>query len=85
MNFLSLFTYILSSIRSVNDLLVVGRDKFYITKFTHFPFNENYKGNLEWLSRWKTGQVFYFDGHRAREVVSGLQQPNGINASPDRK
>lgn len=74
-----------SSFTFVNDLLVVGKDKFYITQFCHFHFHENSKLNLEWLSRWKTGKVLYFDGHRAREVATDLQQPNGINISPDGK
>ncbi|XP_045157145.2 serum paraoxonase/arylesterase 2-like [Mercenaria mercenaria] len=69
----------------MNDLVVVGKDKFYISQFAHFPIRDMTKVNLEWLSRWKTGNIYYYDGHRARVVASNLEQPNGINISPDAK
>lgn len=67
----------------MNDLLAVDKDKFYITKFAHY--RENVKYNIELLSRWKSGKIYFYDGYKSREVVSGLLQPNGINISPDKR
>ncbi|XP_053394247.1 serum paraoxonase/arylesterase 2-like isoform X2 [Mercenaria mercenaria] len=67
----------------MNDMVAVGRDKFYITKFAHFRDYRNY--NLEIFSGMKLGGIFYYDGHKAREVASGYYVPNGINISPDKK
>ncbi|XP_053394251.1 serum paraoxonase/arylesterase 1-like isoform X1 [Mercenaria mercenaria] len=67
----------------MNDLVAVGNDKFYITKSIHFRNFMWY--NWEMLSGLKFGGVFYYDGHKAREVASGYYIPNGINISPDKK
>ncbi|XP_060580720.1 serum paraoxonase/arylesterase 1-like [Ruditapes philippinarum] len=86
LNLRYLKTFTDSSFRFVNDLVVVGKDKFYTSQFAYCSIHdESYKINLEWLSHWKSGKVFYFDGHRARVVASNLRQPNGINVSPDGK
>ncbi|KAL4236468.1 Serum paraoxonase/lactonase 3 [Mactra antiquata] len=65
----------------MNDLVVVGRDKFYITKF--WEYRDKLKHFLETLLWMKYGGIFYYDGTHAREMVSGLDLPNGINVSPD--
>ncbi|XP_045159584.1 serum paraoxonase/arylesterase 2-like [Mercenaria mercenaria] len=67
----------------MNDMVAVGRDKFYITKFARFREYNRY--NLEMFSGMKFGGIFYYDGHKAREVASGYYMPNGINISPDKK
>ncbi|KAL4236463.1 hypothetical protein ACF0H5_004849 [Mactra antiquata] len=72
-----------SNFRFMNDLVVVDRDKFYITKFSHY--RDHLKQQLEILSKWKSGKIYFYDGYKAREVVSGLTNPNGINISPDKR
>lgn len=70
-----------ASFTFMNDLVVVGLDKFYITKFAQY--RENTKYQLEMFSRWRSGKVLFYDGNKARSVMSGLNHPNGINISPD--
>lgn len=65
----------------MNDLVAVGKDKFYITKSIHF---RKYIV-LEWISHLKFGGIYYYDGNKAREVIQGYHVPNGINISPDKK
>ncbi|XP_045159588.2 serum paraoxonase/arylesterase 1-like [Mercenaria mercenaria] len=67
----------------MNDLVAVGKDKFYITKF--WQSRDTYMEAAEMYLRLKTGGVMYYDGKKARQVVSDLQMPNGINISPDGK
>ncbi|XP_060596917.1 serum paraoxonase/arylesterase 1-like isoform X2 [Ruditapes philippinarum] len=69
---------------NMNDLVAVGRDKFYITRFIHYrdkPLNM-----LEIVTQRAWGALLYFDGKKERPVVpTGLSIPNGINISPDQK
>ncbi|XP_060596918.1 serum paraoxonase/arylesterase 1-like [Ruditapes philippinarum] len=67
----------------MNDLVAVGKDKFYITYFARFRDYNRYM--METLMGMKNGAIFYYDGHRAREVASGFHLPNGINISPNKK
>lgn len=67
----------------MNDLVAVGKDKFYITKY--WQSRDAYMEYLEMMFRMKTGGVLYYDGRKARQLVSGLEMPNGINISPDGK
>lgn len=67
----------------MNDMVAVGKDKFYITKFARY--RDYLKYNIEMFSGMKYGGIFYYDGHKAREVASGYYMPNGINISPDKK
>lgn len=67
----------------MNDMVAVGRDKFYITKFARY--REYKKYNAEMFSGMKYGGIYYYDGRKAREVATGYFMPNGINISPDKK
>ena len=68
----------------MNDLVAVGLDKFYITKFYHFRGKT--LGILEYMTQNAWGGIIYYDGKKGRAVIpSGLLLPNGINISPDGK
>ncbi|XP_060580716.1 serum paraoxonase/arylesterase 1-like [Ruditapes philippinarum] len=67
----------------MNNLVAVGKDKFYITKF--WQSRDTYMEYAEMMLRMKTGGVLYYDGKKARQVVGDLEMPNGINISPDGK
>ncbi|KAL4236461.1 hypothetical protein ACF0H5_004847 [Mactra antiquata] len=67
----------------MNDLVAVEKDKFYITKFARY--RDYYKFHLEFYSQRKYGGIYYYDGKRAREVISECHIPNGINVSPDKR
>lgn len=67
--------------RSLNDVLAVGKDAFYVTNdsIARTPLGKRWE-----LARAKdTAQVFYFDGREVRPVAEGLSFANGIAASPD--
>ncbi|KAL3881427.1 hypothetical protein ACJMK2_027870 [Sinanodonta woodiana] len=68
--------------RSMNDLVLIDIDKFYITQF--FWFKNPYLVYMEIYLFLKYGEVLFFDGMKARSVASSLHQPNGINVSPDK-
>ena len=66
----------------MNDLVAIDKDKFYITQWLHartllYSYVELFL--FQYL-----GKVFYYDGRKAKEVVSGLFVANGINISPDK-
>lgn len=66
-----------------NDVLPVGRDKFYATNDHGFlTFNGQLLEDFLQLSR---AYVLYFDGEKFRVVAEGLSYANGINISPDGK
>ncbi|XP_053392454.1 serum paraoxonase/arylesterase 2-like [Mercenaria mercenaria] len=67
----------------MNNLVVVGMDKFYITKYT--MYNDLLRIQLEHLSHLRNGKVLFYDGQKAIVVSSGHFLPNGINISPDQK
>ncbi|WAR23860.1 PON1-like protein [Mya arenaria] len=71
--------------KNMNDLVVVGRDQFYITKFWTYRPVQYYQLVVEVMTMRHWGGVMFYDGRRARSVVEGLFQPNGINMSPDGK
>ncbi|WAR23853.1 PON3-like protein [Mya arenaria] len=68
----------------MNDLVVVGRDQFYITRFTWFR-------SFVWirLSHWlhiPEGAILFYDGDQVmRALPDSYFLLNGINASPDKK
>ncbi|XP_052778206.1 serum paraoxonase/arylesterase 1-like [Mya arenaria] len=68
----------------MNDLIAVGRDQFYITRY-------NWYRSGDWIqfAHWshiKEGTIFYYDGHRARQAVSETYfLSNGISISPDKR
>ncbi|XP_060580724.1 serum paraoxonase/arylesterase 1-like [Ruditapes philippinarum] len=68
----------------MNDLVVIGRDKFYITMLLHY--RDKPMRTVEYMTQSAWGAVLYYDGKKARAVIpSGLFMPNGINISPDQK
>ena len=66
----------------MNDIVAVGKDKFYITKFW-VSRQLDYIALETWL-RVPSGGIMYYDGHKAREVATGYFLSNGINVSPDK-
>jgi len=69
---------------SMNDLVVVARDQFYITRY-FWARGDVARTMFEVLTRRHWGAVQYYDGRRARTLVENLFIPNGINISPDGK
>lgn len=67
---------------SMNDLIAVDKDQFYITQWLHA--RDPFYGKIEIALFLHLGKVFFFDGRKAEEVASGLSVPNGINISPDK-
>lgn len=67
---------------SMNDLVAVGQDKFYISKYTVYRDGNSIK--LEHFSHLRQGKIYYYDGRKARVVSDGYFLPNGINVSPDK-
>ena len=67
----------------MNDLVAVDADRFYITKMFHYK--DSNRQVMEHYMRLKFGTVMFYDGHKARDVVTNLFMPNGINVSPDRQ
>lgn len=69
---------------SLNDLVVVGDDKFYVTNW--FTMKSPIMRQLEAiLFVLPLQNVVYFDGKAGTVVLSGKYGANGINASPDKK
>lgn len=68
-------------LRSPNDLVAVGPDRFYVTN--DHGDAEGLLRVLGDLLRLGTGSVVYYDGERFREVAGGIPYANGINASHD--
>ncbi|KAL4235931.1 Serum paraoxonase/arylesterase 1 [Mactra antiquata] len=69
--------------KQMNDLVVVGKDKFFITLFWYY--SGGYMQLFEMLARRPWGGVLYYDGSKARQAASDLFMPNGINVSKDKK
>ena len=67
----------------MNDLVVVGKDKFYITKTIHFRSMIGFV--LELGLGIPTGKLIYFDGTSAKTVKSGFIMANGIAISNDKR
>ncbi|XP_052776582.1 serum paraoxonase/arylesterase 2-like isoform X3 [Mya arenaria] len=68
----------------MKDLVAVGRDQFYITRYNWFR-------SFVWirLSHWlhiPEGPILFYDGGQVmRALPDSYFLPNGINASPDKK
>jgi len=68
----------------MNDLVAVGKDQFYITRYNWYRSSDWVK--LAHWSHLKEGAIFYYDGHKARQANSETYfLSNGINISPDKK
>ena len=67
----------------INDLVMVGLDKFYYTNWHYFRSPVGYQ--LETFMSLHWGGIGYYDGQSFSMVATGLGQPNGINISPDQK
>ncbi|KAL4236462.1 hypothetical protein ACF0H5_004848 [Mactra antiquata] len=68
----------------MNDLVMVGLDKFYTTRYLTLSRTEYWYIFFEHICQQKWGKIFYYDGRKAREVSSGHYMGNGINSSPDK-
>ena len=69
---------------SMNNIIAVDKDKFYITQFMYFrSFAKFYWEVLAYPLNWKWDRVMFYDGQKAKEVVPNLFGANGINISPD--
>jgi arylesterase/paraoxonase len=66
---------------SPNDIVGVGADAFYVTN-DHANVG-GWKQAAEDYMRLRLTKVYYFDGEKFAEVVSGLGGSNGINVSAD--
>ncbi|XP_052777875.1 serum paraoxonase/arylesterase 1-like [Mya arenaria] len=68
----------------MNDLIAVGRDQFYITRYNWYRSGDWIKF-AHWLHI-KEGTIFFYDGHRARQAVSETYYlSDGISVSPDKR
>ena len=59
-------------ISSLNSLVVVAEDQFYVTNYKYANDRREIKYNLRW------GTVVFYDGIRGHVVDDGLLLPNGI-------
>ena len=64
---------------SLNNLVVVGNDKFFFTNYYYLT-----KG-LEIMFALPTGNFGFFDGVHSTVLETRLPCPNGISVSPDGK
>ena len=64
---------------SLNDLLLIGEDRFYFSNFYKFDALAEKKYGLP------HGSVSFYDGTKACVVVNELAIPNGLAMSPDGK
>jgi arylesterase/paraoxonase len=63
----------------LNDLVVVGDDKFF---FTNYYYAVDW---LEWPLGLRWASLGYFDGNRSRLIETGLSIANGLALSPNNK
>lgn len=69
------------ALRSPNDILGVGPDRFYATNDVYF--GDTPMGYLEAFLGLPLGSISYYDGLEGRIVADGLAYANGINLSAD--
>ena len=65
----------------MNDIKVVGRDRFYFTNF--YYFTKSLGMLLEFLSPIRMGSVVYYGDSKGTVLLQRQALPNGINTSPD--
>jgi len=68
---------------SPNDLVAVGRDRFYVSN--DHRFGAGIMQRLEDFLQLKLSGVVYYNGSRFIEAASGIGYANGINVSADGK
>ncbi|XP_007506039.2 serum paraoxonase/lactonase 3 isoform X1 [Monodelphis domestica] len=68
---------------SVNDIVVLGQERFYATN-DHY-FTGHFLSQLELFLDLQWTNVVYYSPDEVKEVASGLGFANGIALSPDRK
>jgi len=64
---------------SLNDLVVVGDDKFYFTNYKLYCLF------MEMMFRVPFGSIGYYNGSSAKLMEDYLLFPNGIEVSKDKK
>lgn len=68
-------------VRSPNDVVAVGPDRFYFTN--DHGWTHGVGRVLEDFLRLGGGDVIYYDGERFQVAARGIPYANGINVSPD--
>lgn len=68
---------------SPNDLVAVGRDRFYVSN--DHRFGAGFMQRVEDFLQLKLSGVVYYNGSRFIEAASGIGYANGINVSADGK
>jgi hypothetical protein len=79
------FFFLFSKFYRLNDLVVVGMDKFYITNLMSMTSKMMRMVESLLLFPIPLQNMVYFDGQKGSVVVRGLSAPNGINISPDKQ
>ena len=70
---------------SMNNIIAVDKDKFYITQFMYFrDFAKFYLEVLAYPFNWKWDAMMFYDGTKVKIVADNLFGANGINISPDK-
>ena len=69
------------ALRSPNDIVGVGPNRFYATNDVYF--GDTPMGYLEAFLALPLGSISYYDGQEGRIVADGLAYANGINISAD--
>jgi len=69
---------------SPNDLVVVAKDKFFVTNDHGYPHGSLMQKVEEYLGL-PMSSVSYFDGEKGQFVIEGLKMANGIALSSDQK
>jgi len=71
------------SITNPNNVVAIGRDKFYVTNFIHFSHPLGFA--VEFSQKLPFGSVWFYDGTQFVQVLDGLRGPNGIAVSKSKK
>ncbi|MEM9422148.1 MAG: SMP-30/gluconolactonase/LRE family protein [Pseudomonadota bacterium] len=67
---------------SPNDVVATGPRSFYVTNDTASG-QKSFRGKLDFLLGFRTGQVFHYDGNSWSDVVDNLAFPNGLALTAD--
>eukprot|EP01097_Dermamoeba_algensis_P010156 TRINITY_DN7401_c0_g1_i1.p1 TRINITY_DN7401_c0_g1~~TRINITY_DN7401_c0_g1_i1.p1 ORF type:complete len:372 (+),score=69.84 TRINITY_DN7401_c0_g1_i1:85-1200(+) len=70
-------------IRTPNDLVAVGIDKFYVTNDHYFPATSQLLQIAEMFSTAPISDAVYCDGDKCQVAAKNLASPNGINTNHD--
>jgi arylesterase / paraoxonase len=71
-------------VNSFNDLTAVSLNTFYITA-DHGCIKNKYLNRLSDYLRWHSGNIYFYNGDSFEKAITGMQFPNGIAISKDKK